>query len=99
VFPGIHAKTADEFWSEATKKIIVPFLKKTIAKPAKVAERLHAIPGSREKDPDARLKAIYHYVQTTVKNRGALRAGELVPKDGWKKNDDALDTLSHGEGS
>jgi hypothetical protein len=99
VFPGLNSNSADEFWKEATKKALVPSLKKMLIKPAKVADRLKTIEGSREADPAARLRAIYRYVQKNIKNRHALRAGETAPKGGWKENEDAADAFKHGDGT
>jgi hypothetical protein len=38
-------------------------------------------------------------VQTNIKNREVLKAGETEPRGGWKPNDDAADTLSRGSGT
>ena len=99
VFPGLSGDTADEFWKNATKHVLTPLMKQEMVRPGKVEDRLKTLGGSREQDPAARLRAIYNNVQKTVKNRSILRAGETVPKGGWKKNEDAGETLSHGEGS
>jgi hypothetical protein len=99
VFSSIAARSGDAFWAEATKKGFVPLLKNFFAKPSRVEKALKAIPGSRTADPSARLHAIYAYAQRTVRNRWALRAGETEPKGGWKRNEDAIDVLSHAEGT
>jgi Domain of Unknown Function with PDB structure (DUF3858) len=99
VFSGVAYKSGDAFWMEATGKLFAPLLKNSFAKPSQVERSLSAIPGSRAADPDARLQAIYAYSQRTVRNRWVLRAGETVPKDGWKKNENAADALAHGEGT
>ena len=99
VFPGVIGNTAEEYWKNATKTILAPYFKKELARPGRVEELLKTAGGSREKDPDARLQAIYRSVQKTFKNRGVLRAGETAPKGGWKSNEDAGDTISHGAGS
>ena len=99
VIPGIQSASSESFWADATKKGLAPILQEYLVKPSKVEKALKSIPGSRTADPKARLKAIYDYSQKTVKNRWALRAGETEPKGGWKKNEDAADTLSHGQGS
>ena len=99
VVPGLQGRTAEEFWKNATKTVLVPLLKKEMVRPGRVADRLKTIEGSRDADPQARLAAIYRYVQKNVKNRHALREGQSEPKDGWKKNEDAIDTFSHGEGT
>ena len=99
VFPGLYGNTAEEFWKSATKNVLTPIIKKQIVRPGRVEDRLKSIEGSREKDPTARLQAIYRYVLKNFKNRSILRAGETAPKGGWKKNEDAGDTLSHGDGT
>ncbi|MGH9388544.1 MAG: transglutaminase domain-containing protein [Vicinamibacteria bacterium] len=96
--PGLSLDNPEQFWKDATKKLLVPAAKELLVRPGRVADRLKTIEGSREADPIARLRAIYRYVQKNVKNRWALRAGEVEPKGGWKRNQDAGDTLSHGEG-
>jgi hypothetical protein len=88
-----------DFWKKTTQKGLVPTIKKMMVRPGSVAARLKTIEGSREADAAGRLRAIYHYVLKNVKNRSALRAGEVAPKGGWKTNDDAGDTLSHGDGT
>jgi hypothetical protein len=99
VIPGIQSASSESYWADATKKGLAPILSEYIVKPSKVEKALKSIPGSRTADPKARLQAIYEYSQKTVKNRWALRAGETEPKGGWKKNENAADTLSHGQGS
>jgi hypothetical protein len=99
VFHDVHSDTPEGFWKEAAKKGFAPHVRGMLVRPAKVEDRLKSIPGSRAADPKARLQAIYRYVQKTVKNRWTLRPGETEPKGGWKKNQDAGDTLANGEGS
>jgi hypothetical protein len=99
VFRDIRGENPEQFWTDATKKVLVPDIKKMMVQPGIVADRLKTIEGSREADATGRLRAIYRYVQKNVKNRWALRAGEVVPKGGWKKNEDAGEVLSHGDGT
>jgi len=99
VFLGVQGQGVDYFWREITKQGLAPMVSKRLVRPGKVEAALKTIPGSRAADPEARLRAIYAYVQKTVKNRSVLRPGESEPKGGWKKNDDAGDALSHGEGT
>ena len=99
VFHDVNADDVDAFWREITKKGFAPMVTERLAKPSKVEAALKSIPGSRAADPEARLRAIYAYVQKTYKNRWVLRPGESAPKDGWEKNDGAADTISHRSGS
>jgi hypothetical protein len=99
VFEGISGENVDNFWRDATKRVLVPAVKKMMVRPGSLTNRLKTIEGSREGDAAGRLQAIYDYVVKNVKSRSALRAGEVVPKGGWKSNDDAGDALSHGEGT
>lgn len=97
-FEDLRATTADAYWKGAIHLGFVPWIKGRLLKASRAAERLKTIPGSRAADPRARLRAIYRYVQATLKNRDALPAGETPPKGGWKKNDDAADAFANGSG-
>jgi hypothetical protein len=97
-FSDLRATSADQYWKGAVHLGLVPWVRDRLMKPSKVADRLKTIPGSRAADPAARLRALYSYVQSTLKNRDALPAGETPPKGGWKKNDDAADAFARGSG-
>lgn len=99
VFPGLIGNTSEEFWKNATKTVLVPYIKKWLARPGRVEDALRTLPGSREKEPEARLQAIYRHVQKTVRNQWVLRAGETSPKGGWKENEDAGEALTRGSGN
>jgi hypothetical protein len=98
-FADVRTSTADEFWKDGTRKVFVPLLKRVLVRPGKVEAVLKRIEGSRAADPEARLRAIYRWVQSSLKNELALPAGETSPKGGWKKNEDAGDSLEHGAGT
>jgi Domain of Unknown Function with PDB structure (DUF3857) len=89
----------DEFWKDAAKKVLGPYFKKVLLSNGNAKSRMASIPGSRESDPKARLSALYRYVQTNLTNRDALAAGKTPPLGGWKPNEDAGDTVSHGSGT
>ncbi|HWC64911.1 MAG TPA: DUF3857 domain-containing protein, partial [Thermoanaerobaculia bacterium] len=97
-FSDLRATTADQYWKGAVHLGLVPWVKERMLRASKAEERLKGIPGSRTADPSARLRALYAYVRSTLKNRDALPAGETPPKGGWKKNDDAADAFAHGSG-
>jgi uncharacterized protein DUF3858 len=64
-----------------------------------VRDRLRTIEGSRDGSPAERLRAIFRYVQTNIKNRSVLAAGETEPKKGWKENKNARHAISRGLGT
>ena len=99
VLPGVSGANVEQFWKDATQLALVPAVKSRMVRPGKVADRLKTVAGSREEDAAARLRAIYHYVRKTLKNRSALRAGETPPRGGWKANQDAGDAFAHESGT
>jgi hypothetical protein len=98
-FQDLRATSAEEYWKGATRLGLIPWVKNLLVRPSKIEDRLKSISGSRTADASARLKALYRYVQTTLKNQDALPAGETPPRGGWKKNADAGDAFARGSGT
>ncbi len=92
------AGTIEEYWNEIAEFFAAAFVE-NLASPGKVRDRLRTIEGSRDGSPAERLRAIFRYIQTNIKNRSVLAAGETEPKKGSKKNKNARHAISRGLGT